>query len=147
MLNECNPAPLIWTPMAGFTISAQTYAYNSGLPMTITTSSATRTTACTTCAPIYTYSVLVASSFAAVSSSVFTSVTSTSIIINTSSSQTDTSFVFRATDTSISPPLVLDEPFTVTWVVDCSLTTFTASTFTVATMTTFITSPASAVVT
>jgi hypothetical protein len=137
----------LWTPTASFNIPAQTYSINSGLPLTIAASATTRTTACITCAPVYTYAVLVAGTFAAVSSSVFTSVTSTSITINTLLSQTDTSFVYRATDNSINPPLVVDEPFTVAWTVDCSLTLFSATTFSVAAMTTYITSPTSAVVT
>lgn len=117
--------------------------------MTITTSSATRTN-CLTCVPTtYTYSVRVAGTFATVSTSVFTTVTSTAITINTNSPQTNTNFVFRATDTSISPSseLVLDAPFTVVWANACSLTTFDATTFTVAQMTTYVTSPTNPVVT
>ena len=92
------------------------------------------------------YSVLVAGTFAAVSPSVFTAVTSTAITINTSSPQTDTNFVFRATDTSITPALVLDAPFTVIWANACSSTTFDATTFAVTPMTTYVTSPTSPVV-
>ncbi len=114
--------------------------------MTITTSSATRTTACTTCVPTYTYTVLVADTNAAVSPSVFTSVTSNSITINTSSPQPDISFVLRATDTSISPQLTLDVPFTVAWVNACDFTTFTASTMTVAAITNYVSVPTSPVV-
>ena len=94
--------------------------------MTITTSSATRTN-CLTCLPTpYTYSVRVAGTFATVSPSVFTTVTSTTITINTNSPQTVTDFVFRATDTSIIPALIVDAPFTVAWVNACSSTIFDA---------------------
>ena len=91
--------------------------------------------------------VLVAGTYTSVNSSVFTSVTSTSITINTLSVQTDTSYVFRAIDTSINPALILDAPFTVAWTNACSVTTFTVSTFTIAAMTNYVTSPTSAVVT
>ena len=76
----------------------------------------------------------------------FTSFTSTSITIQTSTSQTLTSYVFRATDTSVSPPLVLDAPFTVAWKHNCEDTIFDSLTFTVASMTTYVTSPTSSVV-
>lgn len=81
---ECSPGPLSWAT-SGFTIPAITYIYDAGLgAKSFTTSAANRANACPSCPSSITYSIKIGPSYTTdVSSSVFTSITSSSFVINT----------------------------------------------------------------